>query len=80
MSTDSTTIRLTREKLRIIEAIAQSENKTLSDIFTDLANEYIERYAETTELLNIPNFADECHEGLKEIEAGKGRLLIELEC
>ncbi len=60
----ATTLRLPEDKLKLIRAIAGYENRSLSDIFLELADEYIERSRETLELLNIPGFAKECKKGL----------------
>ncbi len=76
----ATTLRLPEEKLRLVRAIAGYENRTLADIFEELAAQYIERHKETMELLNIPGFFDECQEGIKEIKAGGGKDLSELDC
>jgi len=75
----ATTIRIPENKLRLLKAIAGYENKSLSEIFNQMAEEYINRGQETLELLNIPGFAKECHEGLEEIKAGKGKDLFELD-
>jgi hypothetical protein len=76
----ATTLRLPEEKLRLVRAIAGYENRSLADIFEELAVEYIERHKATLELLNIPGFVEECEEGLKEIAAGGGRDLAQLDC
>lgn len=75
----ATTLRLPEEKLRLVRAIAGYENRTLSDIFEELAAQYIERHKETMELLNIPGFLDECKEGIEEIRAGGGKSISELD-
>jgi hypothetical protein len=75
----ATTLRLPEDKLKLIRAIAGYENRHLSDIFLELADEYIERSRETLELLNIPGFAKECKKGLAEIKKGKGKTLSELD-
>ena len=75
----ATTLRLSDDKLRLIRAIAGYENRTLSKIFDELVSEYIERHRETLELIGIPNFVDECKEGLKEVKEGGGKDLDELE-
>lgn len=78
MSKGATTLRLPEERLKIIRAIAGYENRSLTDIFTEMADEYIVRHKETLEMLNIPNFLTECREGLEEIKAGKGKSLSAL--
>ncbi|RZD18644.1 MAG: hypothetical protein EVG15_04485 [Candidatus Acididesulfobacter diazotrophicus] len=77
--TTSTTLRLPEEKLKLIRAIAGYENRHLSDIFLELSDEYIERYKETLELLNIPGFVIECRKGIEEIKKSGGKTLIELD-
>jgi hypothetical protein len=78
MPKGTTTLRLPEDRLRLIRAIAGYENKKLTDIFTDMADEFIERHRESLELIGIPGFADECQHGLEEIKAGKGKALGEL--
>ncbi len=75
----ATTLRLSDDKLRLIRAIAGYENRPLSKIFDELVSEYIERHRETLELIGIPNFVDECKEGLKEVKEGGGKNFNELE-
>ena len=75
----TTTLRLSEERLKFIRAIAGYENRTLSDIFEELASEYIERHSEALTLLHIPGFAQECREGLEEIKSGGGKTLVELD-
>lgn len=75
----ATTLRLSDDKLRLIRAIAGYENRPLCKIFDELVSEYIERHRETLELIGIPNFVDECKEGLNEIKEGGGKDLDELE-
>ena len=79
MQKNPTTIRLPDDRLRLIRAIAGYEGRTLSDIFTELLDEYIERHNETLELLHIPNFARECREGLDEIKTGNAKNIFDLE-
>ncbi len=79
MSKGTTTLRLPESQLRLIRAIAGYENRKMTDIFSDLAEEYIARHRETLELLGIPGFLEECLEGIEEIKAGKGKLLGELD-
>jgi hypothetical protein len=75
----ATTLRLPEERLKVIRAIAGYENRSLTDIYTELTDEYISRHRETLELLNIPNFLLECRQGLDEIKAGKGTTLSDLD-
>ncbi len=75
----ATTLRLSDDKLRLIRAIAGYENRPLCKIFDELVSEYIERHRETLELIGIPNFLDECKNGLKEVKEGGGKDLDELE-
>jgi len=75
----ATTIRINEEQLRQIRAIAGYENKSLADIFSEMAEEYISRHRETLSLLGIPGFLKECQEGLEGIKAGRGKKLIELD-
>ena len=79
MSKGVTTVRLPDERLKLLKAIAGYEGRTLTDIFSELAEEYIERHRETLELLNIPGFAKECKEGLEEIKKGGGKSIFELD-
>lgn len=72
----TTTLRLPESHLKLIRAIAGYENRSLTDIFTELSEEYIRRHKETIELLKIPNFLEECEEGLEEIKSGGGRTLF----
>jgi hypothetical protein len=74
----ATTLRLPEERLKVIRAIAGYENRSLTDIYTELTDEYIARHRETLELLHIPNFLDECNKGLEEIKSGKGKKLSAL--
>ncbi len=78
MTKGATTLRLPEERLKVIRAIAGYENRSLTDIFTEMTDEYIARHKETLELLSIPGFLDECKEGLEEIRAGKGKKLSAL--
>lgn len=75
----ATTLRLPEETLKLIRAIAGYENKSLSDIFTELANEYIKRHRESLELLGMKDFLKECKEGVEEIKAGGGKSIFELD-
>jgi hypothetical protein len=79
MAKSATTIRIPDDKLRIIRAIAGYENRSLADIFTDMAEEYIARHRETMELLRIPGFVEECRSGLAEIASGGGKQLSDLD-
>ncbi len=79
MSKGTTTLRLPKDRLKLIRAIAGYENRSLSDIFTELTDEYIERHRETLELLHIPGFVEECREGLEAIKGGGGKTLDELD-
>ena len=74
----TTTLRLPEERLKVIRAIAGYENRSLTDIYTELTDEYISRHKETMELLQIPGFLDECKKGLEEIKAGKWKKLSDL--
>ena len=75
----ATTLRLTEDRLRLIRAIAGYENRSLADIFEELASEYIERHNETLALLRTPGFAEECRKALEEIKTGGGKELHDLE-
>jgi hypothetical protein len=75
---NATTLRLPEKKLKLIRAIAGYENRPLSKIFEELADEYIDRHRETLELLRIPGFVEECQKGLEEIREGGGKNLNEL--
>jgi len=75
----ATTLRLPDEKLKLIRAIAGYENIPLSKIFEELVDEYIARHRESLELLGIPGFLKETQEGLKEIQAGGGKSIDELD-
>jgi len=79
MSKGATTLRLPEERLKVIRAIAGYENRSLTDIYTELTDEYISRHRETLELLNIPNFLEECRQGLDEIKSGQGTTLGDLD-
>jgi hypothetical protein len=74
----TTTLRLPEERLKVIRAIAGYENRSLTDIYTELTDEYIARHKETMELLQIPGFVEECKKGLEEIKSGKGKKLSAL--
>jgi len=74
----TTTLRLPEEQLKVIRAIAGYENRSLTDIYTELTDEYIARHKETLELLQIPGFIEECKKGLEEIKSGKGEKLSAL--
>jgi hypothetical protein len=74
----TTTLRLPEERLKVIRAIAGYENRSLTDIYTELTDEYIARHKETMELLQIPGFLEECKKGLEEIKSGKGKKLSAL--
>ena len=75
MSKGTTTLRLPEDRLKVIRAIAGYENRSLTDIYTELTDEYISRHKESLQLLAIPGFLEECTEGLKEIKAGGGKVL-----
>ncbi|MBF0557571.1 MAG: hypothetical protein HQL08_02200 [Nitrospirae bacterium] len=75
----ATTLRLPDNRLKAIRAIAGYENRSLSDIYTELTDEYIARHKETLDLLNIPGILEECKEGLEEIRAGGGKDLNALD-
>ena len=79
MPKSATIIRIPDEQLKLIRAIAGYENRSLADIFTEMAEEYIARHRETLELLRIPGFIDECISGLEEIAAGGEKQLDELD-
>ncbi len=68
----TTTIRISKEKLKLLKAIAGYEGESISKIFEEFAEEYISRHMETMELLKIPDFYEECIEGVKEIKKGGG--------
>ena len=70
-----TTLRLNNDRLRLLKAIAGYEGRTLTDIFGEMTEEYVERHRETLLLLNIPGFAKECKDGFKEIKKGGGKKL-----
>ena len=74
----TTTLRLPEERLKVIRAIAGYENRSLTDIYTELTDEYIARHKETLELLQIPGFVEECKKGIEEIKTGKGKKLSAL--
>ena len=74
-----TTLRLPEEKLKLIRAIAGYENRPMSEIFSELADAYIERHRERLGLIGIPGFAEECAEGLKEISQGGGKNILNLD-
>lgn len=75
----ATTLRLPDEKLKLIRAIAGYENRPLSKIFEEMADEYIARNRETLELLGIPGFVEQTRQGLEEIRKGGGKLLDDLD-
>ena len=75
----ATTLRLKDEKLKILRAISGYENRSLSKIFDELIEEYINRHKETVEILKVQNIVYECTEGLDEIKSGKGKDLDDLE-
>ena len=75
----ATTLRLPDEKLKLIRAIAGYENRPLSKIFEELADEYIERNKETLELIGIPGFVAETKDGFEEIRKGGGKFIDELD-
>lgn len=75
----ATTIRLDEEKARLLRALAGYEGRKINDILNELIDEYIERHKETLELLSIPNFLQECKNGLEEIKKGGGKRLDELD-
>ncbi len=72
-------MRLPDEQLKILRAISGYENRPLSKIFEELAEEYINRHKETMEILQIPGFVEESKKGLEEIKSGKGKNLDDLE-
>ncbi|TDI98170.1 MAG: hypothetical protein E2O67_01425 [Deltaproteobacteria bacterium] len=75
----ATTLRLPDEKLKLIRAIAGYENRPLSKIFEEMADEYIARNRETLELIGIPGFVEQTRQGLEEIRKGGGKLLDDLD-
>jgi hypothetical protein len=75
----ATTVRLPEEKLRNIRVIAGYENRPVSKIFEEFADEYIGRHRETLELAGIPGFMDTCRKGVEEIRSGGGKDIKDLE-
>ena len=51
-----TTIRINEEQLRQLRAIAEFENRSLADIFSEMAEEYLSRHRENLSLLGISRF------------------------
>jgi len=54
------TLGLPEQKMKLIRAIAGYENRLMSKIFGELADEYIERHRETLMLIGIPSLIEEC--------------------
>lgn len=75
----ATTLRLPDEKLKLIRAIAGYENRPLSKIFEEMADEYIARNKETLQLIGIPGFVAETKKGFEEIRKGGGKFIDDLD-
>jgi predicted DNA-binding protein len=75
----ATTLRLPDYKLKILRAISGFENRPISKIMEELIDGYIETHHETMDALKIPGFLEECRDGVKEIESGRGKSIHDLE-
>ncbi len=65
------TIRIPEDKINILKAISNQENKKMTDMIVELIDEYSEKYKETLELLSIPGLHDELIKSKKEFREGK---------
>ena len=75
----STTVRIPKDKKDILKTIAALERRSLSEIVTELVEEYIERHKETLEILSHPEWVEMIRKGEKEIERGEFTTLDEVE-
>jgi len=66
------TVRIPEDKKNILKAISSLENKKLSEIISELIDEYIERHKEILELLSRPGFYEKLTKSSKEFKEGKG--------
>lgn len=71
----TSTVRIPENKKNILKAISSLENKKMSDVLTELIDDYIERHKETLELLSIPGFYDNLIRSSEEFHKRKGHSL-----
>ncbi|HZX35041.1 MAG TPA: hypothetical protein VFF54_00920 [Thermodesulfobacteriota bacterium] len=69
MKRTATTLRLSKERLTLLKIIACYRGKTLTDVFTKMADEYIRKNRNVIRLVNSPLFPKKC----KKIIGCKGK-------
>jgi predicted DNA-binding protein len=73
-------VRIPEEKRDTLKIIASLEKRDMTDIISELVDQYIERHKETLEILSNPEWVEMIKKGKKEIHEGiKGKSLEELE-
>ena len=60
MKRTATTLRLNKERLTLLKIIACYRGKTLTDVFTKMADDYIRKNKNVIKLLNSPGFPKKC--------------------
>jgi predicted transcriptional regulator len=79
MKLKSATVRLSKNKRDILKTIAALEKRSLSEIISELVDEYIARHQETLEILSHPEWVEMIRKGEREIEKGEYTTLDDLE-
>lgn len=73
------TVRISADKRDILKSIARSEKTSMTEILSELIEEYAERHQETMDLLSRPEWADAIARGEAEVALGvPGKRLDEL--
>ena len=76
---ETTTVRISKEKRDILKIIASVERREMTDIFSELIDDYIERHQESLDLLTRPDWVIAIKKGKQEIvDRVKGKSLDEL--
>ena len=76
----TSTVRIPEDKRDKLKILASIEKRQMTDILSDLIDEYIERHKETLELLFNPEWVEIIEAGKAEITQNiKGKPLAELE-
>ena len=74
------TVRIPEEKRDILKIIGSIEKREITEILTELVDEYIERHKETLDLLSKPEWVDLIDKGKEEVlKEIKGKGIDELE-
>lgn len=67
----TTTVKIDSEKRDKLKIIATLEKRDLKTIIDELIDEYLERHAETLEILSRPDWMEAIQQGLKESREGE---------